>query len=311
MTIAQALDLAAIALLAASIPAALLIWAGRAWRHAGLARQAALSPMALPVLTFTAALLVSRFAAVSDQHATWRVLVWGGYLGIFGLILAVPERWVTKAVTVVGWPVALWSIGEAIITMERAERLQGNANILAAWLIPVAFLGRSNVLNGCSVVAMALTGSRGALLGALGAFLAKHRVATKVVLLAALLASLLALLRPSTIRNRLGNWQEAGRLFLERPLMGWGAGCYTLLAENEPEHPHADGALPTIAAEQGIIGLASFLWLAVTVGRLAARSDHPARWGLLAVGLHNLVDYTLWWYWPGLMLMIMMALVVK
>jgi hypothetical protein len=56
----------------------------------------------------------------------------------------------------------------------------------------------------------------------------------------------------------------------------------------------------TIAAEQGLVGLAAWGWLLLWAARAVIRSDDPARLGLVAIAVHNLVDATVFWYWPGI-----------
>ena len=100
-------------------------------------------------------------------------------------------------------------------------------------------------------------------------------------------------------------------LFLERPLVGWGPGCYPVVARYEALKDHADNFILTVAAEMGTVGLAAWGWLFVAAGRLVARSKAQARLGLVAWGIHQLVDCTLWWYWPGLCVMVCLACSIK
>jgi O-antigen ligase len=113
------------------------------------------------------------------------------------------------------------------------------------------------------------------------------------------------------VANRFGTWREAIELFLQRPLLGWGPGCYTLVAKNEPGHPHADNLLLTVAAEQGVVGLFAWLWLMVAALQMALQSRDPARFSLLGIAIHQLFDNTVFWPWPGMMLMLCLALVAK
>ena len=121
----------------------------------------------------------------------------------------------------------------------------------------------------------------------------------------------LAVARWATIENRLETWAEAGQLFLERPVVGWGPGSYPLLARADPGRPHADSLLLTIAAEQGLVGLVAWGWLAVWPARAVARSADPARLGLAASAVHNLVDNTTIWYWPGIAVAVTLAIVER
>jgi len=313
MTVAQMVDLAAIALLAVAIPAAVVCQ----WRQGGRGCWPTLSPLDLPFLGVLVALLVCHPFALDRRYSAWRILVWCGYLAVFYLSLTVPRQWVTGAGRVVGCVVAVICIGEYIVTGQRVALLQGNPNIMAAWLLALFFLGQPSIaLLGVMFPALAVTGCRGALAGMAGAVVTvgaapgRAPVTTRWAIVG-LVVLALVIWRPSTVTNRLENWQEAMVLFLRRPIVGWGPGGYTNLAHNEPEHPHADNALLTVAAEMGFVGLAAWLWVIVAAARLVTRSDDVARLGLVAWAIHNIIDDTLWWYWPGLTVMVNLAVVVR
>jgi len=303
-------EVVGIGVLALSLWGALIVSAVRAWRHGETAINANLSPLILPLLAVTISLLIGRAYSIDSRYSAWRLLCWLGYLAVLYLATLVPRGLISWAAVIVGVPVAAATAIEAVGWAGR-PRFLGNPNITAAWLLPLFYLVDGKLWNICSVLGIIATGSRGALLGVFSAFLAKEGVSLPILLLAVFLALLLVAARPSTVENRLYTWWEALGLFLERPIVGWGPGTYELLSVNEYQHPHADNAILTIAAEQGVIGLAAFLWLAVAVARLAAGSSSAARWGLMAWGVHNLVDFTLWWSWPGIVLMCLVAVVVR
>jgi O-antigen ligase len=158
--------------------------------------------------------------------------------------------------------------------------------------------------------ALLATGSRGAFIALFGATVIEDIDLRGVALFLLVLIGMIVL-RPPTVSNRLHTWKEAIGLFLERPLVGWGPGCYPVVARYEPLKDHADNFLLTVAAETGVVGLAAWAWLLVAAGRAAIRSEERARLGLVAWGIHQLVDDTLWWYWPGVCLMVCLAWCVK
>lgn len=151
------------------------------------------------------------------------------------------------------------------------------------------------------------TGSRGAML-ALGVAVlalilwgyirkgAKHAALFAVIaVLAVAVATVLAIaMRPETVVDRLQTWRMACELWLVHPLLGHGPGAsLLLLGEN-----HADSLLLTVLMEQGALGLLAVCWVGVVILRMAfGPQGNPARLALLALGLHNLIDATL--YMPG------------
>lgn len=105
-------------------------------------------------------------------------------------------------------------------------------------------------------------------------------------------------------------WQEAVRLFLERPVLGWGPGAFESLTNTPPSplwagvaavnHPH--NGLLTILVEQGALGAVAVLVLLGAIGWGLVRSyrDAPSgpgmtgllAWGLGACGVALLVNLT-------------------
>jgi len=314
MTVAQVVDWCGIGLLALALAGAVVYY--------GLVRRALpATPLGLPLLLVLAALLVCHLFAVDRRYSSWRILVWCGYLAVFYLALAIPPRWVGWAASVLGWLVTLACVAEFVLTRQRV-RLLGNPNITAAWLLSLAYLMPSFWpwwwVGGGALLA---TGSRGALFALLGVTVAEYanlRAATPLLLI---LALCFVAIRPATVGRRLHTWKEAGRLFLARPLVGWGPGCYPVVARYEPLKDHADSFILTVAAETGLVGLAAWGWLFVTAARAAfpPLSSPPlggieggrTRFGLAAWGIHNLVDDTLWWYWVGLCVMVCLARIVS
>jgi len=101
--------------------------------------------------------------------------------------------------------------------------------------------------------------------------------------------------RPATVIDRLETWRAACVMWLNHPLLGHGPGAsLRLLGDN-----HADSLLITVLLENGALGLLAVVWLGVEVVRLCfSHHGTPARLALLAFGLHQVVDATL--YMPGL-----------
>ena len=118
-------------------------------------------------------------------------------------------------------------------------------------------------------------------------------------------------------------WQESARLFLERPVLGWGPGAFRSESATPPstifadpvEHTH--NGLLLVLVEQGVLGGIAVLALAAAVAwglvstyvaasrasrgpaGLARRPDHPGpartavlAWGLAAVGVTLVVNLT-------------------
>ncbi len=319
MMMAQKVDLAALAVLIMAVPVA-LIACGLYWRRHGRPDTIErLSPLWRPFLAVTLAQAVCYHSAIDPTLAAAQLLVWLGYLAVFYLARLAPRRWILALLRGLGWIVAIVCLVEMLATGGRAGVwLQNNPNKvggLLTVLLPLTGNYLWLVVGGAGLLA---TGSRGAAMGMMASATANVLPGRKeqdldrllafiaVVFLAAI--TLCGMIRPATIVNRWETWQEAAGLFIERPLTGWGPGCYTRLAVYEPGHPHADNWPLTVAAEMGFVGLAVWCWVAVAVARMAARSPGRARLALVAFGVHNLVDATFWWWWIGIVVMVCLAL---
>lgn len=147
-------------------------------------------------------------------------------------------------------------------------------------------------------VAATMILSRGALVGMAAMLMAAYRprpiIAALAVVIGAAAVYGLYQMRPASVDSRLRTYAEAARLFAARPVFGWGADTYRSLATNEPGKDHADSAALTIAAEMGVIGLAAWAYLVGSVIVIAIRSKSELRLPLLAFGVHQLVDDTVW-----------------
>lgn len=305
---AQIVDYAALAVLIAAIPSAAL----SAWRHRRALDLVGLSPLWRPFLAVTLALLISYYTALDQARAALQLLTWLAYLAVFYIARRTPRRRVMAALKTAGWLVAGVTLVEALATGGRAGRwLLGNPNKvggLLAVLLPLSSQSLWLVVGGMALLA---TESRGAIVGVVSSVAASARKQRLVVSILAVLAVTIALamMRPGGTAQRWDYWREATGLFIERPLTGWGAGCYPLLTSvHGPLHPHAESLPLTVAAEQGLLGLAAWGWLAFEAARLAWRAKGRARLGLLAFAVHNLVDCTLWWWWIGIAVMMCLSL---
>jgi O-antigen ligase len=115
-----------------------------------------------------------------------------------------------------------------------------------------------------------------------------------------------------SVLTRLPEWQGAWTLFLQRPILGWGAGTFALALEPIQAPPTQSMSLIAatphnfillILAETGLVGLAAWTALAMAVLAFVRTSITQSRsYGMLAfsitiglacVLLHNLVDYSL------------------
>lgn len=199
-----------------------------------------------------------------------------------------------------------------------------NTNIMAGYLM-LAPLGM------WTLALVPFTRSAGALVGLAGAWTMKYVLKREppypsCVVLPVMLVSLQVITAVGVAWNggpgaRAQIWPEAVRFFLARPLTGWGPGSYyASLANDTPEakrmnavvgaartvYGHAHNAVLTIAVENGLLGLAPLAWLLVVCGRIVWRSEHPAKWSVIAFAFQQGVDDT--WLYPPMSIMLGLAL---
>lgn len=310
-------DFAAMLVLWTSLPAAVVVGTVQAWRQRDLAGQMLLAGrrtgLAGAVIAVTLSLFLSHPAAVDTTQSANRILIWICYVALFVLALHVERRrWIDGLLALSGAFVAATVLAGYASTSSRSAGVLGNPNVAGGVLAMVASMTPMSVMLFALFAALVATGSRGAILAVI-VTLAWERIERRWMAVTVILVALglLIAMRPSTVRKRMRTWTEAGRLFLERPITGWGGGSYPNLARNEPDHPHADSFILTVAAEQGLLGLAAWGWMAWEILRRAWRSDDPARWGLAAFCVQNMVDNLLWWYWPGIAAVLVAALSVR
>jgi O-antigen ligase len=288
-------DVAAIILLCACVPAALIVYGVRAWRR-GLRVPEGLGP----VLAVTLSLAISHSVAVDSSDSADRIIQWLCYVALFYIAQQLPGRLSRAALAGVGIVVGA-AVLAGVANGGRSAGILRNPNISAGVLAVVLPTLPQSLGFWALAGALVATGSRGAFLGVLVP-LAWRKIKRRWLALAVIVVALVLLVavRPSTVRKRALTWSEAGRLFLARPVAGWGAGSYPHLAKNEQFHPHADSFPLTVAAEQGLLGLVAWGWLLYEICLDALWYDHPERLGVAAFCVQNLVDATLWWYWPGI-----------
>lgn len=240
----------------------------------------------------------NRLIAFIGLWAMWLVsqVRWSGWGVVLRLLM-----WVMRLFAVVVIADAVWHLGRPAWI---------NPNISGAILV----LGLPFGGGWLSVAALITTGSRGAILGLLlAAYLLWHKQIeahrrSLVVIGAATLFVFLAVWRPGTIVSRLDHWAEALRLFAASPVIGWGPGSYVDVSRI-PWQNHADNALLTLLAEQGLVGVLALAPLAVVVVLRWRTSTSPlVRLALLACLLQNVVDDTWLQPWPALLLGLNLAM---
>jgi len=185
--------------------------------------------------------------------------------------------------------------GNEIFGIIRRPYVIAHPNIAAAWslLLP---------LGAWTAITVVVTQSRGALVGLLTASVMRfvpRRYMVRTLIAGCAMIALAIMLRPNTAFDRLTFWEEGTRLFLARPLTGWGSGSYresyktetpmNAITERTGMHT-AHNALLTIAAENGIAGVVTFMGFAGSLALTVRRSDNPLKWGALAFAVQQIFD---------------------
>ncbi len=205
------------------------------------------------------------------------------------------------------------------VAVPRAYGTLGNANVLGAYLAMLmgyAFYeltrapsagGRLIAANGLGLMGLAvlLTVSQSAWLGLVGAaailiaggqlraLARRWRIASAVGGLAILAAAgPIVLSRGTDIAQRLGIWSDSLKLIASRPILGYGPDTFgfvyprfqsaqRVLGYSQIDKAHSE--LLQIAATQGLVGLATFLWIsAVFVVTFWRHRSLPVAWPLFA-----------------------------
>jgi len=132
-----------------------------------------------------------------------------------------------------------------------------------------------------------------------------------------------SLTREVSALARIGNWQQSLQLFRGKPLLGLG---FNTLKYNLKLHPASpdqtisragsaiDSSLLFVAVTTGILGLASYLWLLVSIWKSGSDLDTKnkalviiLRTSLLAVLIHSLFINSLFYPWVILWLWILLG----
>jgi hypothetical protein len=260
------------------------------------------------VITANVLLAVTVMQGMLTGGPSNRLLALGGLLAAFGLMFTKSRAPVLR---VIGWAVNMFAVSvlaEQFVNLGRPEWL--NPNYSAAILLLGLPFGSLPLL----ALALAITQSRGAILGLAVALLWRYwptlqTTRRKALALAALYcaAGVMVMLRPGTVAARVEHWGEALRIFADHPLFGVGPSMYQYVS-TIPQQNHADSAVLTLAAEQGIVGLAAagaLLWVVVRKWR---ECKYPlVQFAFLAFGVQNLIDDTWLWSWPALLLGVLLA----
>jgi hypothetical protein len=234
------------------------------------------------------------------------------YIGLLGAWLAGQMRWPKRATDILVWGIRammFFVLADAVWHLGRPSWI--NPNISGAILIlGLPFVGNMR-WAGLWVIAMICTGSRGAMLSVVLVLAWFNRSAIARYKWPALALALVAVasmfVRPGTIVARLDHWREALRLFAASPLFGWGPGNYINVSDI-PFQNHADNALLSLLAEQGLVGLLALIPLGIVIVRRWRFANELTRLVLLATLLHNLVDDTWLQPWPAVLLGLNLAM---
>jgi O-antigen ligase len=274
--------------------------------YAGLIKRVKLL-IPIPFVVFGAALVIQTIfqpSGIDNRLLSYLILC-----GAMTAALSIRTTHVWRY-RVIEWAVnvlAILTVVDAVIHAGRSETL--NPNLSAAILLLGVPWGSAYLI----LAGLVATQSRGALIGlATAAVVAKGRRARlPLIAILVLVVGGGVALRPGTVAARFDHWREAWRLFVARPLAGWGPGSY-LAVSTIPNQNHADSALLTVLAEQGVIGALALVPLVVAVVRRCRRlyGVEPIlglAGSLLALGVQNLVDDTWLWPWPALLLGINLA----
>lgn len=228
------------------------------------------------------------------------------------------------AVFVLADAVRLWPSPDTVVTagelhlggLIRRPYALAHPNLLAAWATLLPF-------GPHTLITALVTQSRGALLGLVAMMIVRYTPRRWLVAGGAVGAVVLVgglLIRPNTALARTQFWAEGLRLFAARPVAGWGPGSYGVSltsptaeaqAMNAAGSPRsgmhtAHNAVITLMAEGGLLTLAPFVAMAAAVTVQVARSQHPAKWSVLAFAVQQMVDDQ--WLHPISALMLGLAL---
>jgi len=274
------------------------------------------------VIFFAGACLV-RNRRTADMLLTLAVII-AAAVAIHGIYqymagIPMPGRWVdsaeslrTRAFSIVGSPNALGSYMALMIPISLGQ-MMASSN----WFKRFGFLGAAGVMAICLMV----TFSRGAWLALAGSLAVIGIIYDRRLLYAGAVAAVLVLLfvpsvshritymftdqywMKSAENGRIGRWLNAYDQMRYDPLFGVGQGHYGgAVAQRHFGTTYVDNYYAKTAAETGLIGLGTLLWLLVTALRQALKAwrsvgDRRLQYavlglfaGCLAVAFHNAVE---------------------
>jgi len=265
-------------------------------------RSSATVTVAAPLILWAGSVLLSLLNATDGGAALWTLLL----LASGGCAFVIARSWPHIITTGLLHVLGLLA-GSLVLLFALKTGLTRPSWINPNWIASIILMALPFSRLLVCIPALVLTGSRGALLAlpvaAISLILYSYIregsrptfVFTSAVLLGVISVSLVAVAaRPATVLDRLETWRVACTLWLQHPLLGNGPGASIyLLREN-----HADSLLVTVLLEQGALGLFAVVWSGVVIIRMCFSSPGtPARLALLAFGVHQLIDATL--YMPG------------
>ncbi len=172
--------------------------------------------------------------------------------------------------------------GETFALVRRPYLLE-HPNVKACWLLLIS-------VSAPSLIGILFAQSRGALLAWLAASFrfVPRRFALPALIGCALFLASAAFIRPGTFFGRVDIWSDAAQMFLASPIVGHGSGTYAEVTGGSLATAH--NAALTIAAENGLIGLAAFAAWVFGAGALVIHSSHAAKFNLFAFSVQQVVD---------------------
>lgn len=265
-----------------------------ALRHrAALGVRLGLIPLA-PVLLFVTAILAG---SMLSPYADWaRMRAWLTGVAVYMMCRLLERRHVVLALRWVGGAVAGLTLLDWALSLGQRPTWENPNLIGSALLLSIPWGGRAGLAVFAALLA---TYSRGAWLGGGAAWVVhqwehlRHYRALPILAVAAL--ALLVAQRPGTVALRTLAWNDAAAAWTERPLSGWGLGAWPRISRVEPGKDHPDSLPLTMLAETGLSGFAALGVLGAIITLKARRVGGPAAGALLAWGVHQLVDCTLFY----------------
>jgi len=266
----------------------------------------------LTEMTWTAVvvLTVGRSLSTSDHPgAFFRLLL----LAVAWIAYALAYRYHARIAATLPYAAILALAASLAMLLTRGFPLEWawDRNVTADVLLLLIPWLHEPVLLALGLVAVVLTGSRGAWLGLAGALvwlIARPRWYVWAAVVGALAVGLV-FIRPATVNVRLGIWAEAARMIAARPLTGWGIGAQ--IVTETGAHFHAHNILIDALVNGGVLLAAAWgMFLYSVIKLIGGPAGSRARLGLAAVMIHGLVDCEVWT--PAIVLMaVNLALLVR